>query len=134
MNAGLVTLTDETTKRSRRGKEKRTTKSGRDRTFPIHEMLHQVLLAMPRHADGLIFHGPLDGKIKADTLRRILVRDVLTPLASQFPSTDDECGFIDGRLHSFRHYFCSNCANSKVPERVLMSWLGHRNSRMVHRY
>ncbi|MDB5348489.1 MAG: integrase family protein [Schlesneria sp.] len=134
MEKGLISLTDETTKKSRQGKEKRTTKSGRDRTFPIHKTLLEVLGLLPHHSDGRVFHGPLDGKIKADTVRRILIRDVLTPLSPQFPSAVDELGFVDGRLHSFRHYFCSNCANSKVPERVLMKWLGHRNSRMVHRY
>ncbi len=130
----LVTLTDETTKKSRRGQERRTTKSGRDRTFPIQEMLGDVLRTMSPHPDGRVFHGPLGGKIKADTVRRILIRDVLTPLAARFPSRADERGFIDGRLHSFRHYFCSNCANQGTKERVLMNWLGHRNSRMVHRY
>ncbi|WLD15102.1 tyrosine-type recombinase/integrase [Planctellipticum variicoloris] len=130
----LITLTDETTKKSRRGQEKRTTKSGRDRTFPIQEMLGDLLRTLSPHPDGRIFHGALGGKIKADTVRRILIRDVLTPLASQFPSRPGEPGFIDGRLHSFRHYFCSNCANSGTTERVLMNWLGHRNSRMVHRY
>lgn len=134
MDKGLITLTDEAKKRSRQGKEKRTTKSGRDRTFPIHEMLREVLVNMPHHADGKVFHGPLDGKIKADTVRQILIKAVLTPLSAQFPSKTDEPGFLDGRLHSFRHYFCSNCANQGVKERVLMNWLGHRNSRMVHRY
>ncbi len=76
---------------------------------------------MPHHADGRIFHGPLDGKIKADTVRRILIRDVLTPLTPCFSSESGEVGFADGRLHSFRHYFCSNCANRKVAERVLMN-------------
>jgi integrase len=133
LERGLITLTDETMKKSR-GKEKRTTKSGRDRTFPIQESLRDILISLPHHSDGRVFHGPLGGKIKADTVRRILVRDVLTPLAGQFPSEPGEPGFVDGRLHSFRHYFCSNCANRGVKERVLMSWLGHRSSRMVHRY
>ncbi len=134
LDKGLITLTDETTKKSRRGKEKRTTKSGRDRTFPIQDELHETLTGLPHHPDGRVFHGPLGGMIKADTVRRILIRDVLTPLAPCFPSASGEAGFIDGRLHSFRHYFCSNCANRQVPERVLMKWLGHCNSRMVHRY
>ncbi len=98
----------ETTKKGKNGLEKRTTKSGRDRTFPIQEMLGELLRTMPQHPDGRVFHGPLDGKIKADTVRRILIRDVLTPLAPQFPAPPDQRGFIDGRLHSFRHYFCSN--------------------------
>lgn len=130
----LVTLTDETTKRTRNGQEKRTTKSGRSRTFPIQEVLGELLQSLTPHPDGRIFHGPLGGKIKADTVRRILIRDVLQPLAPRFPSRPGEPGFIDGRLHSFRHYFCSNCANRGVKERVLMNWLGHRNSRMVHHY
>ena len=40
---------------------------------------------------------------------------------------------MDGRLHSFRHFFCSASANAGVPERVLMDWLGHRSIHMVHR-
>jgi integrase len=134
LDKGLITLTDETTKKARNGREKRTTKSGHSRTFPIQDVLRQVLVEMAKCPDGFVFHGPLGGKIKADTVRRILIRDVLTPLAPQFLSQPGESGFIDGRLHSFRHYFCSNCANLGVKERVLMSWLGHRNSRMVHRY
>lgn len=131
---GLITLTDETTRSTNCDQQRRTTKSGRDRTFPIHDSLREVLVSLPRHADGCVFHGPLDGKIKADTLRRILIRDVLAPLAPHFPTESGEPSFIDGRLHSFRHYFCSNCANSGVRERVLMRWLGHTSSKMVHRY
>lgn len=134
LEKGFITLTDETNKKKTNGREKRTTKSGRDRSFPIHQIFGDLLRGMSRHPDGRVFHGPLEGKIKADTVRRILIRDVLTPLAPSFPAPPDQRGFIDGRLHSFRHYFCSNCANSGVKERVLMDWLGHRSSRMVHRY
>ncbi len=134
LDKGFVTLTDETKKKSSKRLEKRSTKSGHDRSFPIHQMLIELLRTMPQHPDGRVFHGPLQGKIKADTVRRILVRDVLTPLAARFPSTPNQSGFIDGRLHSFRHFFCSTCANSGVKERVLMKWLGHRSSRMVHHY
>ena len=51
------------------------------------------------------------------------------------PPPPGEKGLEDGRLHSFRHYFCSEAANSReVSEQMLMSWLGHRDSKMVHRY
>jgi len=133
LEKGFVTLTDETKKNSKR-LEKRSTKSGHDRSFPIHPMLADLLRTMPQHPDGRVFHGPLQGQIKADTVRRILIRDVLTPLAPRFPAAPDQRGLIDGRLHSFRHFFCSTCANSGVKERVLMTWLGHRSSRMVHHY
>jgi integrase len=59
---------------------------------------------------------------------------VLTPLEPVFPGGDDEVGFKGGRLHSFRHYFCSVCANSGVPEQLLMKWPGHRNLVMVKHY
>jgi integrase len=85
------------------------------------------------HGDGRVFHGPCGGILKPDTLRIILKRDVLTPLAKRFPSPGT-AGLAAGRLHSFRHYFCSTAANAGVPEQVLMTWLGHRDSRMVKHY
>ena len=88
---------------------------------------------MPGTRDGVIFHGPRSGAIKADTVRTILIREVLTPLAGRFPSPG-VVGFRDGRLHSFRHYFCSVAANSGVPELAVMSWLGHSASAMVQHY
>jgi integrase len=67
-------------------------------------------------------------------VRQVLVRDVLTPLREQFMTEGGPAGFAAGRLHSFRHYFCSTCANSGVPEQVVMEWLGHRESAMVRHY
>ena len=72
--------------------------------------------------------------MKPDTVRRILVREVIEPLTERFPSANDEKGFRDGRLHSFRHHFCSVCANRRVPERMVMTWLGHSDSEMVRIY
>ena len=59
---------------------------------------------------------------------------MLKPLAERFPAAPGQDGLVDGRLHSLRHYFCSVCANTGVPEQVLMHWLGHRDSSMVKRY
>jgi integrase len=112
----------------------RMTKSHRDRALPIHPDLMRRLEGLKRPADGRVFHGPLGGRLKPDTVRTILIRDVLTPLAEQFPAATGVKGFLDGRLHSFRHFFCSMSANSGVPEQVLMSWLGHRDSKMVRHY
>jgi len=134
LEKGMITLRDDTTSGSSANRERRTTKSGHSRSFPIHAELRELLTSMDRHADGRVFHGPLGGKIKPDKVRRSLIRDVLTPLANRFPGETDERSFVVGRLHSFRHYFCSACANASVSERVLMTWLGHRSSKMVHRY
>ena len=84
--------------------------------------------------DTFVFHGPRGGRLKPDTVRRIFVREVIAPLKERFSSAEDEQGFKDGRLHSFRHYFSSTCANRGVPERVLMEWLGHQDSEMVRHY
>ena len=87
-------------------------------------VLLEVLRNLPRKA-GHVCHGSRGGRIKPDTVRRIRVRDVIEPLAEQFPAVDGRRGFADGRMHSFRHYFCSTRANRGVPERILMNWLEH---------
>jgi len=67
-------------------------------------------------------------------MRRILIREVIEPLAEKFPTPEGGKGFAHGRLHSFRHYFCSTCANNGEPERMVMDWLGHADSEMIRHY
>jgi integrase len=131
----VVTLTDESSHaRSRTKGKTRQTKSGRSRSFPIHVDLQLMLDGKAAASDGLLFHGPRGGRLKPDTVRQVLIREVLTPLRDRFPTPKGAVGFADGRLHSFRHFFCSTCANNGVPEQVVMSWLGHRDSAMVRHY
>jgi integrase len=59
---------------------------------------------------------------------------VIDKLADRFPSPAGERGFQDGRFHSFRHYFISQCANQGIPERIVMEWVGHADSEMVRHY
>ena len=131
----LLQLRD-TTRRSKKSQrlEARSTKSHRDRALPIHPELQTVLVRLLRSPDGRVFHGPKGGKLKPDTVRNILRREVLTPLASRFPTTVEGPGIVAGRLHSFRHYFCSLSAQNRVPEMVLMSWLGHQDAKMIRHY
>lgn len=132
-DAERLKLTDETGKRSRSNAAMRTLKSGRSRTFPIHSDFLEVLEQLPK-IGTYIFQGPRGGRFKPDTIRRIFVREVIEPLSEQFPSPDGEKGFRDGRFHSFRHAFCSTCANNSVPERMVMDWLGHADSEMIRHY
>lgn len=88
---------------------------------------------LPRR-DARIFHGPRGGKLKPDTVRNILIREVIKPLATQFPGLAGQKSFADGRLHSFRHFFASMCANQGTAERIAMEWLGHADSEMVRHY
>ena len=126
----MVKLVDESSRKVRGSSAPRTVKGGYSRSFPIHPELDKVLRRIPRHADGFVFHGPEGGRLKPDTVRRSLVRDVIEPLADRFPTSSGSIGFRDGRLHSLRHFFCSLCANRGIPERVVMRWLGHRDSRI----
>ena len=132
----IIKLTDErhSAARHRQG-DARELKGRRSRVFPIHEVLQPILNGIPRSRDGLVFHGQLGGRIKPDTVRRFLVRELLNPLKGQFPKSPGAAvGFIDGRVHSFRHFFCSICANSNIAEQALMVWLGHQSSKMIKRY
>ena len=128
-----LSLTDETGRAVTTERAPRELKSGRSRSFPIHEQLSAVFKQL-RRTDGYVFHGPRDGRLKPDTVRRILVREVIGPLSEKFPTPEGERGFMHGRLHSFRHYFCSTCANNGVPERMVMDWLGHADSEMIRHY
>jgi integrase len=136
LDGGMIRLVDETTSGRRRGRKKgdaRALKSGRGRTFPIQEEL-PALRDLPRYSDGSVSHGPRGGRLKPDVVRRVLVREVLRPLSGRFPTSEVEVGFVDGRLHSFRHFFCSLCANRGVSQWVVMRWLGHKDSRMLEHY
>lgn len=130
---GMLTLTDESGQAQKSTRGNRELKSSRSRKLPIHPVLHASLKTLSRQ-DQYVYHGPRGGRLKPDTVRQILVREVIQPLAARFPSLPDEQGFEDGRLHSFRHYFVSVCANNNTPERVTMEWLGHKDSEMVRHY
>ena len=137
LDRGMIQLVDETSLGRLQGRKKgnvRTLKSGEGRTFPIQEELLPALRGLSRDTDGWVFHGPRGGRLKQDLVRRVLIRDVLEPLSGCFPTPKDEVGFADGRPHGFRHFFCSLCANRGVSQRVVMRWLGHKDSRMVEHY
>lgn len=133
LEGGIISLSDETNRAQRDDPDKRRLKSGRSRSFPIHASLLEVFRGRERQG-RFVFRGPRGGRLKPDTVRRVLIRDVLAPLDESFPTPEGQQGFADGRLHSFRHYFCSTCANNGVPEQMLMNWLGHRDSDMVKHY
>jgi integrase len=89
---------------------------------------------MPHKPEGRVFQGPRGGRAKPDSIRVILIRDVIRPLAKKFPSLRGGVSFDKGRIHSFRHYFCSMAAQQNIPEATLMLWLGHQHSSMIRHY
>ncbi len=135
MTSNIITLPDNSRRGNRDQRAKaRTTKGHCTRSFPIHPDLRRLLEQLDHHGDGRIIHGPLGGVLKPDTVRVILIREVIEPLKNLFPDQLGEEGFAKGRLHSFRHYFCSACADAGIPEQMLMAWMGHKSSRMIRHY
>ena len=131
-----VSLRDESRSKRRNRSEAQTTKGKRGRAFPIHSELQKVIerLLTSEERGAYVFPAWRGGVLRPDNVRHQLINHVIEPLSKQFPSEAEEIGFKDGRLHSFRHYFCSVCANRGVSEQVLMTWLGHRQSKMIRRY
>lgn len=130
----IVNLVDESRKKASVNGSRRTLKSGCSRSFPMHPQLVLVLQGLPRHRDGYVFHAVNGEPLAYHHLRQTFIEKVMTPLKDRFPTPEGEQGFQHGCFHSFRHYFCSQCANSAVPERMLMAWLGHSDSAMIRRY
>lgn len=132
LEAGVIRIRDETAVGGTG--PRRTTKSGASRSVPIPSPLRPVLARLPVHRDGYLFHGPRQGRLKPDTVRRTFVDAVLEPLSGRFPTFEGEVGLRNGRLHSFRHYFVSVCVQKLIPEQTTMHWVGHADSKMVKYY
>jgi integrase len=133
LERGVLLLIDESAQAKSKGDSRRSMKSHDGRSLPLHVDLRRVLLEL-RRVDQYVFHGPRGGRLKPDTTRNCLVRDVIKPLALKFQNCSSGRYFADGRLHGFRHAFVSNAANTGVPERIVMEWLGHKHSDMVRHY
>ena len=86
------------------------------------------------HATGRLFVGPRGGRLKADTVRRVFIREVIKPLRDQFPTAPGDIGFELGRLHGFRHFFVSQAFLGGASEGEVKDWVGHRDTRMVELY
>ena len=65
---------------------------------------------------------------------RVFIDNVIEPLKSKFPVPGGEIGFEQGRLHSFRHFFCSQAFLGGASEGEIREWLGHADSKMVEHY
>ena len=113
---------------------RRRTKSGRSRMLPVLPELKALLRALVRDPEAFVFQSMKGRRLNDNNLRTVFVKDVIRPLSRRFPSPEGERGFKDGRLHSFRHFFCSQMANANTPITALQQWLGHRNSAMVMHY
>ena len=133
--SGTIRLTDERARprRKQTGQERRI-KGKRGRALPMHPAFRDVLEALPRHIDGLVFHGQKGGRLSDRRVLEALQRRVIEPLTSEFPTPDGEVGFADATVHGFRHYFCSEAYRSGAKDAELLDWLGHRDSQIMRLY
>ncbi len=131
----MIRVVDDSRSGRSRRDNARTTKSGKSRLIPIHPQLRATLELLHKSSlGGLVFRAQRGGSLHPRNVLEAFIDEVVEPVKDQFPCEDGEGGFAMGRLHSLRHFFCSRCANEGVPERVLMTWLGHSSSAMVKRY
>lgn len=112
----------------------RTTKGKRSRSIPMHPRVAELLRSKSRAADGYIFRADRGGRLRARVVLDRLINLVILPLAPRFPTPTGEIGFERGRLHSFRHFFCSQAFLGGASEGEIRDWLGHAESKMVEHY
>jgi integrase len=103
----------------RHGGSNGTTKDKEERFVPVHQKISD-LLGPTNLKTGLIFQ----------TIKERSLLKRLKELCKQ-------CEFENPRqykLHSFRHYFASLCANHNIAYRKALAWLGHSSSQMLDLY
>jgi len=101
----------------RRGGSGETTKDKEARLVPIPPRVREVLESLPRPSPLVL------PELKQRTL------------LGQVKRLCRELGY-DPRLkvHSFRHHFASMVANSSVPYRLVLEWMGHSSSDVLDLY
>lgn len=133
--SGSIRIMDERFSRRKEIKGRvRTTKGKRSRTVPLSPQLRAVLVTLPRHPDGLLFHGVNGVPLRDKRVLDVFKREIREPLKGEFPVTTGEVGFQHGTIHSFRHFFVSEAFRQGATEAEIMDWVGHRSSEMVHHY
>ncbi|MFO0834389.1 MAG: tyrosine-type recombinase/integrase [Phycisphaerales bacterium] len=101
----------------RRGGHNGRTKDIDERFVPIHPRIRPLIDALPMN-DAVVMPGIRE--------RRLLASLKALCKASGLP--------MHFKLHSFRHYFASLCANHHVAYRKALAWMGHSSSEILELY
>jgi len=100
-------------------------KDKEDRFIPIHsKKLKPMLESLPRKSE-LAFLMPKDKKVSPKKLRAYL-KDLCR-----------QCGFQNPwqyKLHTFRHFFASYCAQQNLSYKYVLEWMGHSSSAILDMY
>lgn len=135
IDRNMITIVDDSRTSRSRSDIARTTKNRTSRPIPIHAQLRATLQTLyAAGITGRVFRAQRGGPLHPRNVLEAFINEVINLLTEQRPNEFGDAGFATGRLHSLRHFFCSLCANEGVPERVLMTWLGHSDSAIVKRY
>jgi integrase len=135
LNRSTIRVADERASRyKQRAGTARTTKGRRSRVVPIHPELKRLLVKLPRSSDGFVLHAARGGQLRPRNVLQAFIDDVIGPLQKRFPTPEGEIGFEHGRLHSLRHFFCSQAFVGGASEGEIREWLGHADSKMVEHY
>jgi len=108
-----------------RGGSEGRTKDKEDRFIPLHaRKLRPIYQSLARQSE-LVFLMP---KGKPVSQKKLLA--YLKDLCRQ-------CGFEDPRqykLHTFRHFFASYCAQQNLSYKYVLEWMGHSSSAILDMY
>lgn len=110
----------------------KTTKGKKSRRIPLNKELRNILLGLPHHADGRVFHQqpskkypdggrPLNNDRLLKSLKRLCKR----------------CGFDNPtqyKLHTYRHVFASMLAMTNVSYKYALEFMGHKDSKILDLY
>ena len=100
-------------------------KDKEDRFIPIHaRKLKPLLQSLPRQCE-LVFLMPDDKKVSPKKLRRYL------------KNLCKQCGFENPqqyKLHTFRYFFASYCAQRNLSYKYVLEWMGHSSSAILDMY
>lgn len=108
-----------------RGGSDGRTKNKQDRFIPVHAAkLKPVLSQLPRDSE-LVFQMANCIKVNQKILLRYLKR------------LCHECGLANPqqyKLHTFRHFFASYCAQRNMSYKYALEWMGHSSSAILDLY
>ena len=108
-----------------RGGSEGRTKDKEDRFIPIHAGRLKPILQCLQRKSEVVFLMP-DGKLVSPKKLRAYLKDLCR-----------QCGFENPRqykLHTFRHFFASYCAQQNLSYKYVLEWMGHSSSAILDMY
>ena len=100
-------------------------KDKEDRFIPIHaRKLKPILCSLPKKSE-LVFLMPDGRQVSPKKLRAYL------------KSLCKQCGFENPtqyKLHTFRHFFASYCAQQNLSYKYILEWMGHSSNAILDMY